>query len=111
MPTQQFNISIDIELLKRFTSLVGLGKRTRRICELMERDWTEMESKQIEFKAKKIMFEKYYKPFILKYADGRDPFYLLEHDGLRLAFKKANIKISDEDIKLCIEQILIDGEE
>ena len=111
MPKQQFNITVEPELMNRFTKLIGEGNRAREISILIEQDCERLEAEKISNKAKKKMFEKYYKPFILKYCNGRDPFYALENPALRTAFKKAQISISEADIKLCIEQILLEGDE
>jgi len=111
MAKQQFNISIEYDLMVRFTRIYGEGNRAKRISELVEKDCIDAESKQLSEKARRITFEKYYKPFIVKYAGGRDPFYLLENEGLRIAFKDSDIKISESDIKLCIEQLIVEGEE
>jgi hypothetical protein len=104
------SISMDEALSKRI-SIIPKGERSKIICNIIHEYCDKLESEQNSAKAKKIMFKKYYIPFIQKYAGDRDPFYLLNNEGLRTAFKEANISISESDIKLCIEQILFEGEE
>jgi hypothetical protein len=111
MPKRQFNISIDVDLMDRFTQIYGEGNRAKRIGELVEKDCIETESKQLGFKVKRIWFEKTIKPFIKKHVGYRDLFSFIENGELQPAFKEAKITISDADIKLCIEQILSEGEE
>lgn len=106
-----FNLGIDTDLMDRFTRLIGEGTRSNRICFLIERDCTEMEAKQVGTKAKKIWFDKKIKPFILKFAGNRDLFSLIENEEMIEAFRESDIKISEADIKLCIEQLIVEGEE
>jgi hypothetical protein len=110
MPTGQFNLSLDTDLIARINRIIPRGDRTREISNIISELCDKHESKMAEHKIRKMKFEKYFKPFILKYAKGKDPFYLLEDEGLRAAFKESKITISDADIKLCIEEILMEGE-
>jgi hypothetical protein len=105
-----FNLGIDTDLMERFTRLIGEGNRSNRICFLIEKDCTEMEAKQIGTKAKKIWFDKKIKPFILNFVGSRDLFSFIENEELIDAFQKSGIIISDSDIKLCIEHLIVEGE-
>lgn len=111
MVTQQYNLSLDPGLIDRFNKLVPKGDRTSEISKLISDFCDREESKQISHQAKKIWFEKKIKPFIRNHAKGQDIFSLIESESLRAAFKKADIKISAADIKLCIEQIIVEGED
>jgi hypothetical protein len=101
---------MDDALSKRI-EIIPKGERSKVICHFLNQYCEKMEAKQTGTKAKKIWFDKKIKPFILNYAGNRDLFSLIENEGLRTAFKEAGITISDADIKLCIEQIIIEGEE
>jgi len=111
MATRQYNLSLDTALIERFHALIPKGDRTSEISKLISEYCDKLEATQDLHKIRKLKFEKYYKPFIRKYANGKDPFYLLENKGLRTAFSEAEISITEEDIKLCIEQLLKEGEE
>ena len=109
MRTGQFNFSIDIDLQERIERLIPKGERSKLVSKFLSEHCDKIESEQHSAKTRKVYFEKYYKPFILKYAKGRDPFYLIENPELKLAFKKSGITISDDDIKRCIEEIILEG--
>ena len=111
MATGQFNVSLETELIERFNNLVPKGDRTNEVRAFMIKRCDELEAKQLGTKAKKIWFDKKIKPFIQKFAGRRDLFSLIESDDLKEAFQESQIIISAADIKLCIEQLIIEGEE
>ena len=60
---------------------------------------------------KSYWFDKKIKPFILKFSGDRDLFSLIENEELKEAFRESKIVISAADIKLCIEQLIVEGED
>ena len=111
MVTQQYNLSLEPELIERYHKLIPKGDRTNDIRILIIKRCDELEALQIGTKAKKIWFDKKIKPFILKFAGDRDLFSLIENEELKEAFRESKIVISAADIKLCIERLIVEGED
>ena len=111
MRTSQINLSISSELMDRIDKYIPKGERSKTISKILNDYCNKIESEQTFNKAKSIWFSKTIKPFIKKHVGNNDLFSYLLNGELQPAFKKAKITISDADIKLCIEQILVEGEE
>lgn len=111
MVTQQYNLSLDPALIERYNRLVPKGDRTSEISKLISDYCDRKESEQVAHRAKKIWFEKTIKPFIRGFAGQGDLFSLIEDEKLKKAFRESRIKVSESDIKLCIEQLIVEGEE
>ena len=105
MPTQQFNISLDTELMERFTRLAGKGNRTAIITQKIKEYCDEKDKSAILENARANHIKKELIPLILEYAGAREPYCIITSEQFRADMKERGYEFTKADIKEGVEEI------
>lgn len=103
-------LSCTPEFKKRCSEHFAPGELSKWLVDLANAEMDRLDGIQALKKHHQIWLDKSVKPFILEYAGKGDLYPLIGDEQLSFELQEAGIHVTEPDIKMCIEQMIMEIE-